>query len=35
MDMVNDGLLSVEIFNKVDADVPLKKVVPELPEDVV
>ncbi|KAI5984809.1 hypothetical protein EDC04DRAFT_2615574 [Pisolithus marmoratus] len=34
MAMVNDGLLSAEIFDKVDADVPLKKAVPELLEDV-
>ncbi|KAI5988391.1 hypothetical protein EDD15DRAFT_2289508 [Pisolithus albus] len=31
MAMVDGGLLSVDVFNKVDADVPLKK---ELPEDV-
>ncbi|KAI6009726.1 hypothetical protein EDC04DRAFT_2581506, partial [Pisolithus marmoratus] len=34
MAMVNDGLLSAEIFDKVDADVPLKKAVPEVLEDV-
>lgn len=32
--MVNGGLLPAEIFDKIDADIPLKKAVPELPEDV-
>ncbi|KAI6148245.1 hypothetical protein EDD17DRAFT_1766775 [Pisolithus thermaeus] len=31
--MVNGGFLPAEIFGKVDADIPLKKAVPELPED--
>lgn len=33
--MVNDGLLSSETFDKIDVDVPLKKRIPELPENSV